>query len=171
MKKKFVLSVLCVLSAASIALLPSGCMTSKTTTVTQSTNSAGAVTSATNVVVTVNQANLALDCAALQLVGTPAVTYALTKDPSVRPILVDIQTAVNGALHGADTNVVATVEGFLGKNQALDDQLTPLIQAASDLRGQLLLKYGSNNGVIIASAILQADLNILNAALAAVPAK
>ena len=58
-----------------------------------------AVTSATNVVVTVDQANLALDCAALQLVGTPAVTYALTKDPSVRPILVDIQTAVNGALH------------------------------------------------------------------------
>ena len=67
--------------------------------------------------------------------------------------------------------MVATVEGFLGKNQALDDQLTPLIQAASDLRGQLLLKYGGNNGVIIASAILQADLNILNAALAAVPAK
>jgi hypothetical protein len=121
----------------------------------------------TNIVTTVNQANLALDCAALQLVGTPAVTYALTKDPAVRPILVDIQTAVNGALHGADTNVVATVEGFLGKNQALDDQLTPLIKAASDLRAQLLLKYGSNNGVIIASAILQADLNILNAALAA----
>ena len=165
------ISIMAAIMLAGIALSLPSCLTKQTTTVTSVTNSVGQVTLVTNVTTTVNQAQLNIDCAALQLVGTPAVTYALTKDPSVRPIIVNIQVAINGALNGADTNVIKTVQGFIGKNQALDDQLTPLIQAASDLRGQLLAKYGTNNAVIISKAILQADLNIVNGALAAVPGR
>jgi hypothetical protein len=165
MKNQFSLSLTIVLAAVAMAF--TGCLLSKTTTVTPGGTGFAPIT---NTVVTVNQANLALDCAALQLVGTPAVTYALQKNPSVRPILVDIQTALNGALNGADTNVVATIEGFVGNDPALDDQLTPLIQAASDLRGQLLAKYGDKAGVQISTAILKADLNIVTAALKAIPA-
>jgi hypothetical protein len=145
-----------------------GCVTKSVTTVTPGVNGGSPTT---NQVTVVNQANLDLDCAALQLVGTPALIYALNKDPQARPIVVDIQTALTGALVGADTNVVAQINGLIGGDPALQASLVPLIQAASSLNQQMLAKYGTVNGVIISEAILKTDLLIVNSALAAVPAK
>lgn len=160
--KPFAIVSVCLLLGF-VAAMQTGCLLHKVTTVTGDAAS-GFVTNTTTVV---DDVVLEGYCAGLQLVGTPAVTYALSKDPSAKPIVQDIQMALNGALNGADSNVVATVEGFLGKNQALDDQLTPLIKAASDLRGRLLAKYGDKAAVQITTAILRTDLSIVNAALAA----
>lgn len=145
------------------ATVTAGCLLRKQTVVTGDAVSGFT----TNTVKVVNQTVLDGYCAGIQLLGTPALTRALQKDVSVRPIVQNIQTALVGALHGADSNVVATIEGFLGQNPALDDQLQPLIKAASDLRGQLLAKYGDRAAVQITTAILQTDLNIVNVALAA----
>lgn len=162
------------LSVALVALaINAGCVTSKTTSVTpRSTNTVtGAVSPAsTNTVTTVNQGNLDLDCAGLQLVGTPALIYALEKDPSARPSVLDIQVALQGALQGADTNVVTQINGLIGGDAALQAAVLPLIQGASALEQSLLAKYGSVVGVQITEAILRTDLNIVTAALAAVPA-
>lgn len=157
-----------------IATLAAGCMTSKTTSVTPpGTNSiTGAVSpSMTNTITVVNQANLDLDCAGLQLVGTPALIYAMEKDPTARPIVLDVQVALQGALLGADINVVAKINGLIGGDAALEASILPLIQGASSLEQSLLAKYGSVVGVQITEAILRTDLNIVTAALAAVPAK
>lgn len=170
---QFVKSYL-VTAAVFTSLILMSCVASRVTSVTPaSTNMVtGAVTpSTTNTVLVVNQGNLALDCAVLKLMGIPAVTYALSKNPGVRPILVDIQMALRGALHGTDSNIVATITGFVGKDQLLDAELTPLIQAASGLRGQLIAKYGDKAGVQISLAILQTDLDIVTAALEAYPVK
>ncbi|MDR3427838.1 hypothetical protein [Silvimonas sp.] len=161
-----------VVSLVASAILLGGCMTESSTSVTPaSTNSVGQVTPpVTNTVTIINEQNLALDCAALQLVGTPALIYALTSDPSARPIVSDIQVALTGALDGVNTNVVSDVDGLVGNNAALQASILPLITAAGTLEQQLLVKYGTNNAVIVTKAVLQADLNTVNAALAAVPA-
>ena len=164
--KKY-LSIACLaIGMLGLSLISTGCLTSKV--VTPSTNAAGVTTFTTNTVV--NTAQLNIDCAALQLVGTPAVIYAIQKDPSARPIVVDIQVALQGALQGANTNVVSQINGLIGGNASLQASITPLIQGASSLEQQLLAKYGSIAGVQITQAILNADLNITTAALAAVPA-
>ena len=146
-----------------------GCFTEKTVSVTPaSTNAAGVVIAAsTNTVTTVNQATLDLDCAGLQLVGTPALIYAIQKDPAARPIVADIQVALQGALNGVDTNVVTQINGLIGGDAALQASITPLIQGAAALEQQLLRKYGNVAGVQITEAILRADLNIVTAALGA----
>jgi len=155
------------------AVCMTGCLTNKSTTVTPASTNAitGAVSpSTTNTVTTVNQANLDIECAALQLVGTPALIYALEKSPAARPIAVDVQTALQGALNGANTNVVDQINGLVGGDAALQASILPLIQAASSLEQSLLAKYGTAVGVQISEAILRADLNVVTAALAAVPA-
>lgn len=175
MKKK--LSILMgTVAMGALCLFASGCLTTKTTTITPGgTNSQGQVFGpVTNTVTTVNQANLQLECAALKLVGTPAVTYVLANDKSgeVRPIVMNIQMALNGTLNGlnGDTNIVGTINNLISKNAMVQAQFTPLVQAADALRAQLLAKYGSVVSVQISLSILQADLDIVTAALAAVPA-
>lgn len=153
---------------ATIASFNSGCVTKKVRTV--STDPAtGALT--TNTVTQVNTNNLMLDCAVLKLMGTPAVTYVLANDKSgnARAIVTDIQTALRGALNGTDPDITATINGFISNDASVRAQFTPLIQAASALRGQLLAKYGDKVGVQIGTAILQTDLDIVTSALAAVP--
>jgi hypothetical protein len=163
-----------VLIAGTLSVIAfSGCLTNKTPVITgPSTNSAtGVITGpTTNEVTTVNEANLTLDASVLQLVGTPALIYALEKDPSARPIVLDIQVALTGAINGANTNVVSEINRLVGGDTALQASILPLIQGASSLEQSLLAKYGSVAGVQITQAILTADLNIVNAALKAVPA-
>jgi hypothetical protein len=169
--------IVAALAAGIITAASPGCVTKSTTSITTSTNAAGVVTTSTNVAVTVNQANLSLDCAGLQLVGTPALTYALQQDPGIRPILVQIQGALNLAVNSNATNVSATIQTYLGQNQSLDAQLTPLVNAAINLKAQLIAKYTTGAGaattagvvVQITQAILTTDLNILNSVLSANP--
>jgi hypothetical protein len=150
------------------ASLGTGCVTKSSQMVTPGVNGGPATT---NTVTVVDQSALSLDCAALSLVGTPALIFALEKEPSARPIVQDIQVALDGALNGSNTNVVAQINGLVGGDPALSASILPLIQGASALEQQLLVKYGTNNAVIIGKAVLAADLNITTAALAAVPAK
>ena len=73
-------------------------------------------------------------------------------------------------MQGADTNVVAKINGMVGANSALAASVLPLIQGASALEQQELSKYGTLAGVQITEAILAADLSIVTSALTAVPA-
>jgi hypothetical protein len=142
-------------------------MTSKTTTVTQSTNSAGAVTSATNVVVTVNQANLALDCAGIQAATGIAVSLTLQKDPAAKPEIQNIQTALSGILNGAGTNSVNQIATLIGssKNAAVVANLTPVVNSMSSLEQSMIAKYGAAVGGQFGLAIATAISNGINSGL------
>lgn len=120
---------------------------------------------ATNFSYTVNSTVLDAECAGLGLVGTPLVTDLLANEPAARPIITDVQTAINAALNGSDTNVVATIDGLISKNATVQKQMSPLVKGADTLRAQLLAKYGSTVAGQIATSILNEDLAIVTAAL------
>ena len=149
--------VLCVLALA--AMLPTGCMTSKQSTVTESTNSAGFVSYQTNDVTVVNQANLALDCAGIQAAMGLAVSMTLQKDPGAKPEIQNIQTALTGILNGANTNSVKQIATLIGSstNAVVAANLTPLVVTMSTLEQSLIQKYrattGGQIGLAIATAI------------------
>lgn len=159
MKMKFLL--LSTLAAALLSGCLTGCMTSKTTTVTPGgTNS---VTGAgylpvTNTVVTVNQANLTLDCGVLQGITAGAVSVVVAKEPGSIPALKDAAVALDGILNGANTNTTAQVIGLLGgnANPVLNTEVTSLLSTVSALEQQLLAKYGPMVGGQIALAITRA---------------
>ncbi|MEN6533327.1 MAG: hypothetical protein ABFD89_06665 [Bryobacteraceae bacterium] len=132
------------------ALALCGCMTSKTTTVTP-----GGVT---NTVVTVNQANLALDCGVIQGITAGAVSVIVAKEPSSVPILKDAALSLDAALNGANTNTTAKVLTLLGENNnpVLAAEVTSLLGTVSSLEQQLLVKYGQKVGGQITLAITRA---------------
>lgn len=158
--KKLIAPVLSFVIAAAVTAAIVGC--SALNPVTKTATVTGGVT---NYTFSVDQATLDAECAVLGLIGTPAVTYALTHDVGARPIVTDIQTALNGALNGADATIVAQIEALAGQNATVNAQLTPLIQGASALRGQLVAKYGTTVAGQIGKAILQEDLTIVTTAL------
>ena len=149
-----------------LALTLSGCLLRKKQVVT--TNPLTGI-STTNTVTVVNEVNLAIDCAGFELAATPLLTRALSSDPSARPIVVDVRTAVDGLQNGVNTNTMAIIVGYAGKNAALDKQLGGLVQKVSDLRGQLLVKYGSSNALVIEQAVAASVVRVCDASLAAVP--
>lgn len=165
-EKTFVISV-ALLATAIVSLTQTGCVTTKTTTVTAGTNSAGLATLTTNVVVTVNQANLALDCAGIQAATGLTVAEVLQKDPTARPVIVDVQTGLNGILNGATPATTAQAEALITKsnNAAVTAQLTPIINNMSSLEQSLIKKYGAGVGGQIAVAVTTAVLNGINAGL------
>jgi len=141
--------------------LITGCLTSKTTTVTPgSTNSLGVVTSpVTNTVTTVNTVNLTLDASVLQAVTATAVSIAIQKDPAAAPILQNVATALGGILNGASTNTTAQVIALLGSNNnnaAIATELGPLINIVSAEEQTLLSKYGLTVSGQITLAIAKA---------------
>ena len=83
--------------------------------------------------------------------------------------MVDVRTAVDGLQNGVNTNTMAIIVGYAGKNAALDKQLGALVQKVSDLRGQLLVKYGSSNALVIEQAVAASVVRVCDASLAAVP--
>jgi hypothetical protein len=139
------------ISIAAIAF--TGCMTSKTTT----TSPTGGVT----VVTTVNEANLALDCAGIQMVTAGAISYVAQKAPSAIPVLKDTQTALDGVLNGSNPMTTSELLMLLqvNDNQVLTDQVTSLVKIVSAQEQQLLTKYGSKVGGEIAIAITKAVNN------------
>jgi hypothetical protein len=157
--KKVLLSALC---GACCCALIAGCMTSKTTTVTPAaTNTVNGVTTTnftTNVVVTVNQATLALDCAGIQAAAGLAVSLTVQKDPAAKPILQNIQTTITGVLNGAGANSVSQIAGLFGGsgNAAVVQNLTPVVNQMSSLEQSLVAKYGATVGGQITIAILNA---------------
>jgi hypothetical protein len=147
--------------------MPTGCMTSKQSTVTEATNSAGVISYQTNVVTVVNQANLDLDCAGIQAATGLAVSMALQKDPAAKPALVNIQTALSGILQGANTNSVKQIATLIGSstNPAVAANLTPLVSTMSTLEQSLIQKYGASTGGQIGLAIATAISNGINSGL------
>lgn len=128
-----------------ICMVGPGCATTKTTTITQTTNTAGAVVDTTNVVTSVNQAILAVDCAGVQSGVQLAVAFAVGKDPSAIPVLQNIQTALSGILNGASSGSVTQIATLLKSqsNTNLVTALGPVVNGLSSLEQNLLQKYGS----------------------------
>ena len=149
-----------ILTLGLLALALTGCMTSKTTTVTPGgTNSAGvAFGPVTNTVTTVNQANLDLDCGVLQGITAGAVSVVVAKEPKSIPIMQDVALGLDGVLNGSNTNTTARVLGLMGgnSNPVLDAQVTSLLKTVSALEQQLLARYGPTAGGQISLAITRA---------------
>jgi hypothetical protein len=142
------------LAAIAIVTLNTGCVTSKVQKV-------DATTGFTNTVVVVNQANLALDSAALQGVTAIAVNTVVNqthKDPNVVAALKNAKVALDGILGGANQQTTQQVLDLLKLqgNQALADQVTMLVQTASSLEQQLLAKYGQGVAGQISISLLKA---------------
>lgn len=140
------------LSAAFIT----GCVLGKKTTVT--TNPNGTFT--TNTVVVVNEANLALDSAALQAataIGVNAVRIQTKNDPGVIQAMKDAKTALDGILMGASQQTTDQVLALLkaNGNPALQQQVTSLVQTISALEQGLLQKYGATVAGEITLSILK----------------
>jgi hypothetical protein len=86
-----------------------GCVTSKVTSVDPKTGQ-------TNTVTVVNEANLALDCEAITLGAAGTVTVVLKQsknDPGVVKALTDAHIALDGVLHGGNTNTTQQIMGLL----------------------------------------------------------
>lgn len=147
-----------IISSIGLALILCGCATTKTTSVTSSTNALGQTIQTTNVVVAVNQANLALDCAGIQAATGLAVSIALQQDPSARADVLNVQATLNGILKGADSNSVAQITSLLKSsgNAAVTRNLAPLVSQASSLEQSLVAKYGTTVGGQIALAVANA---------------
>ena len=145
----------------------SGCMTTKTPVVTPGVNGGPPTT---NIVVTVNQANLAMDCAGIQAATTIAVSEVASNQQAVA-ILTDFNLVLSGIINGANSNSVPQVMALLGKNgnAAIQQEITPLVAAASQLEQQLLNKYGATVSGQITIAIAKAVSNGIAVGLA-VPA-
>lgn len=142
---------------AAVAVLATGCLTTKNTSVTPT--STGGLT--TNVWYTVNTNNLALDCAGVQVVTAVAVNAALNashNDPGVVNALKSAQVALGGILNGTNPQTTAQVVALLNAqgNPALTSQVTQLIQSLSAVEQQLLAKYGITVTGQISVALTQA---------------
>ncbi len=148
---------------AAILIAASGCVISKKQVVTGSAET-GFIT---NIVTTVNQANLAFDCAVFEITATPLLTQALINDPEARPIVIDVRTAIDGIQNGVNTDTMKVIVGFAGKNAALDKQMSALVQKVSDLRGQLMTKFGTSNAGIIEAAVAASVIRVCDASLLA----
>jgi len=132
--------------------LPAGCMTSKTAT--------GATI--------VNTNNLALDCAIIQSAAAIGTSVAVQKDPTVVPILQNVQVALGGVLNGANATTTAQALQLIGasSNPTLGQEVAPLIGMASALEQQLLAKYGAGGAGQISLAIARALYSGITAGLA-----
>lgn len=169
MKLKLKLIGTTLLTVASVAMLATqtGCLLSHTATVTPGgTNSVTGVYTGpvTNTVTTVNEANLALDSAALEAVASIAVSTVVSKDPSVIPVLKNAHTILDGILNGSNPQTTAQVLAMLKaqNNPTLTSEVNSLIGAANTLEQSLLAKYGQG----VAGEITMALAKAINAGLA-----
>lgn len=180
MKKIFSIAAMAVL----LTLSQTGCVTSKTATVTQSPTG----TFSTNYVTTVDTANLALWTTGASVATTVAVNAILSatkNDPAVLADLQKAQIALDGVVNGANQATTADVINMLkaNGNPVLAQEVTGLVQSISALEQQALVNAGQttageislsfakavNSGLIVG---LQAAAQSLPAAPAlAVPRK
>lgn len=153
-------SILCatliLATAMPFILENTGC--TSTSTVTESTNSAGVVTSVTNTITTVNEAALLLDTSILQGATAIAVSTIVQKDPSAVPALKQAETALGEVLGGATTNSTQQILTALGQgsNATLTAEIAPLVGTISGLEQTLLQKYGATVSGEITIAIAKA---------------
>jgi len=148
------------LVAFGLTLIASGCLTSRTVT----SNPNGTFT--TNVVV--NQAQLTIDCAVIQVNTAIGVSIAVQKDPSIIPTLKDVSLTLTGILQGANTNSAAQILALVNEknNPVIKDNIGMVVSQASNLEQQLLAKYGANAHGQIVIAIATAFNSGLTAGLA-----
>lgn len=149
MQMMWLICVVCFLIAAL-----TGCLTSKTQTVTTNPNG----TFSTNTVTTVNQANLALDSAGLQSLTSISVSLLVNKDPGLVAPLRDAQTALDGILNGSNPQSEAQVVAMLNAkgDKDLTTEITQLQQAVSQLEQDLLKKYGATVAGEVSVALTRA---------------
>ena len=133
-----------------------GCVTAKKITTTA--NADGTFT--TNTTTVVNEANLALDCAGIQVVtavSVNAVRIQSKNDPNVLNALKNAKVALDGILTGANQQTTAQVLTILkaNDNPALQQQVSSLVQTVSALEQSLLQKYGTGVAGEITLSILK----------------
>ena len=150
-----------------LILISQGCVTSKTAMVTGDATTGFS----TNIVVTVNTNNLALDCAGIQVVTAVGVNAALNashNDPGVINALKNAQVALGGILNGTNPQTTSQVVALLNAqgNPALTQQVTQLVQSLSAVEQNLLAKYGATVAGQISVAITQAVYSGLTVGLA-----
>jgi hypothetical protein len=145
--------VLLISAAIAIAAF-TGCLTSKTSTVTP--NGTGGFT--TNTVTTVNEANLALDSAGLQSLVAISTSILIDNDTNLIPILYRAHVALDGILNGSNPQTTAQVLAMLKaqNNPDLTTEITSLLASVSQLEQDLLKKYGSSVAGEISVALVRA---------------
>lgn len=140
------------LCALTVAMLTSGCLTSKQQTVTNGV---------TNTVVVVNQAALLLDTTAASVATTLAVNTIITQthnDPGVIGALKNAQIALTGVINGATPATTQDIINALKAqgNPVLANEITQLVAAISQQEQAALVKYGATAGGQIALAFAKA---------------
>lgn len=135
------------------AVVTTGCVLSKKQTVTP--NGTGGFT--TNVVTTVNELNLALWTGGTRLAAA-GLTAEFKKDPVAVKALTDAHIALDGILHGANTNTTANVVEMLKStgNPQLTMETTSFMNSVSKIEQGLLEKYGTTVAGEISVAFTQA---------------
>lgn len=137
-------NILLFCSLATLVLSQTGCLTSKTATVSQSPTG----TFTTNYVTTVNTANLALWTTGASVATTVAVNTILAStknDPTVLADLKKAQIALDGVVSGANQATTADVINMLkaNGNPVLAQEVTGLITSISALEQQALVNAGA----------------------------
>lgn len=145
------------------AVFVSGCVIGHKTSV--ATNPNGTFT--TNTVAIVNEANLSLDCVAIQgatAIAVNAVRVQTKNDPNVLNAIKNAKVALDGILTGANQQTTAQVMDILKSqgNPALQQQVASLVQTVSALEQSLLQKYGTT----VAGEITLSILKSIDAGLA-----
>ncbi len=150
---------------AALTIIDTGCMIGTKSTVTPGgTNTAGVYFGPiTNTVTVVNEANLALDSAALEAVTSIAISTVVSKDPSVVEVLKNAHVALDGILNGSNPSTTGQVLAMLKaqNNPTLTSEINSLIGSANTLEQSLLAKYGSG----VAGEITIALAKAINAGL------
>lgn len=136
------------------AIAFTGCLTSKTQTVTGT----AATGFSTNTVTTVNEANLALDSAGLQSMTAISVSMLVNKNAGLVPPLKNAQVALDGILNGSNPQTTAQVLAMLKaqNNADMTTEITSLVTSVSQLEQDLLKKYGASVAGEITVALVRA---------------
>ena len=161
MKKKFTAFLLLAFAAGVFT----GCLTSKNQVVTPNSNGGFD----TNVVTTVNEANLALDSAGLQSLTAIGASLLLQNNEGLRQPLQNADTALDGILNGTNPQTLAQVIAMLKaqNNPQLTAEITSIQAAVSQLEQDELKKWGATPAGEITVALTRAVERGLRVALTA----
>lgn len=152
-----------ILSVALAGLL-TGCLLSKTQTVTGS----AATGFTTNTVTTVNEGNLAIYTTTIRGATALSARIVLTHNKALAQPLQDAQTALTGIINGSNPQTVSQVLEMLKaqNDPILTREATDLVTLASQLEQKLLSQFGQSAVGEITLKLAQAASDGLSLGLA-----
>lgn len=155
--KRTIFALSAIATVMAIATLP-GCVEPQVNAnQAETTNAAGQVTTNTSFTTNyvVNETVLGADCLALESATTLGMSIAIQKDPALKPYFAQAVEIGQGVLSGVPTNAAAQIAARLGEinNPVVVASVANTLNSASKLEQGLLAKYGTNNAVIIGTAV------------------